>query len=341
MAWGANESGQLGDASTEDSDVPVPVTGLSGVISIAAGSADSLALLSDGTVMAWGANENGQLGNASTKRSDVPVPVDGLSGVSAIATSDGGAHSLAVSSDGKVMAWGANNMGQLGDGSTESSDVPVPVAGVEGVKAVAAGGDDSLALLTDGAVMSWGADTEGELGSTVQGANVEFSDVPGQVCSAGLAPRTPCFGRYLTGVTAISAGSNHALALLETGVVGWGNGCIGQLGDGMATGDYPCDIDGSAVSFTPVEVGGGLGDAKLISAGVEYSLAFGPQLPALTAVGPTTGFDSGGEPVVIAGTELGEVIAVHFGTVSAPSFTVNSETSITAISPAESSGLSR
>ncbi len=84
MAWGAPEHGQLGDGTMTGpgkcgleacSDVPVAVSGLSGVTAIAAGETHSLALLSNGTVMAWGSNEYGQLGNGSEANSDVPVAV--------------------------------------------------------------------------------------------------------------------------------------------------------------------------------------------------------------------------------------------------------------------------
>jgi alpha-tubulin suppressor-like RCC1 family protein len=106
MAWGDNESGELGDGERADSDIPVAVSGLSGVVAIAAGEEDSLALLENGTVMAWGNNEFGQLGDEAADGpercgaaggevpcSSIPVPVSGLSGVTGIAA--GGAHSLA------------------------------------------------------------------------------------------------------------------------------------------------------------------------------------------------------------------------------------------------------
>ena len=59
FAWGDNTRGQLGDGASESSDVPVGVSGLSGVTAVSGGADFGLALLSDGTVMAWGENSFG------------------------------------------------------------------------------------------------------------------------------------------------------------------------------------------------------------------------------------------------------------------------------------------
>src|SRR5580658_5454006 len=56
VAWGLNSSGQLGDASTTNSDVPVGVATLTSINAVAAGSNFSLAVRSDGSVFAWGAD---------------------------------------------------------------------------------------------------------------------------------------------------------------------------------------------------------------------------------------------------------------------------------------------
>lgn len=56
LAWGEGMRGQLGDATTERSDVPMGVSGLSGVTAVSGGADFSLALLSNGTVAAWGEN---------------------------------------------------------------------------------------------------------------------------------------------------------------------------------------------------------------------------------------------------------------------------------------------
>ncbi|MEG0595479.1 MAG: chromosome condensation regulator RCC1, partial [Aurantimicrobium sp.] len=82
-AWGANFSGQLGNGTNTDSDVPVLVQAPAGVTftSISAGSSHSLALGSDGNTYAWGYNWYGQLGNGTNTDSDVPVLVQAPAGV--------------------------------------------------------------------------------------------------------------------------------------------------------------------------------------------------------------------------------------------------------------------
>ena len=64
-----------------------------------------------------------------------------------------------------------------------------------------------------------------------------------------------------------------------------------------------------------------------------------PPAPTITAISPTSGTTLGGTSVTITGTNLTGVTAVKFGTSNATSFTVNSNTQITATSPAGSAGI--
>ena len=77
-AWGANGAGELGDGTTTQRDTPVQVSGLSGVLAVAAGFFHSLALKLDGTVWACGDNEAGELGDGTTTTRDTPVQVSGM-----------------------------------------------------------------------------------------------------------------------------------------------------------------------------------------------------------------------------------------------------------------------
>ncbi|MEU6986380.1 hypothetical protein ABZ946_23565 [Streptomyces sp. NPDC046324] len=217
QCWGDNSSGQLGDGTNTPSNVPVTVSGLSGVNAVTGGGSHSLALLGDGTVMAWGDNGFGQLGDGTNNPSNVPVGA-GAFPDTVVKVACGGVHSLALLNSGEVMTWGDNSSGQLGDGTNNPSTVPVTVSGVINAVDIAGGRDHSLAVLADGTVLAWGGNGSGQLGD---GTN-NPSSVPVGVFN-------------LTGVSAVAAGSggNFSLALLgDDGTVqAWGDNSGGQLGD--------------------------------------------------------------------------------------------------------------
>jgi alpha-tubulin suppressor-like RCC1 family protein len=123
-AWGLNPDGELGNASTTDSNVPVAVS-TSGVLAgktvtaVAAGGYHSLAV-ANGQVFAWGYNGHGELGNGTTFSSDVPEAVNSSALHSLIVTevAAGGFSSYALTSTGRLFAWGDNSYGEMGIGST-------------------------------------------------------------------------------------------------------------------------------------------------------------------------------------------------------------------------------
>jgi alpha-tubulin suppressor-like RCC1 family protein len=258
--WGGNSFGQLGNGTTLEggeggSDVPGIVPGLTGVVAIAAGGADDVALLGNGTVVAWGENKQGQLGDGTTLEKDIPTPVKGLSAVKAVAIGGIptlGGHMLALLDDGTVRSIGGNTSGQLGNGTTTNSSVPVTVTGLSGVRAVSAALFQSMALLENGNVVSWGKNSDGELGV---GSGPEMCGKVPVACSRVPAPVG------LTNVTMISAGFRFSLALSGSKVFAWGLNELGQLGSGT-----------TANSSVPVPVSG-LSQVAEISAGETDSLA--------------------------------------------------------------------
>jgi len=231
----------------------VDVPGLAGVTQVSAGGLHSLALRSDGTVWAWGTNNVGQLGDGTTVSTEVPVQVTGLSQVTGI--SAGYDASLATSTRSNtalmsVWAWGGNSEGQLGDGTftnhltPEQVGIPAPY-----IAGISAGHQFAVVLGTDGSSWGWGADGSGQLDSAPSGSPVTR---PQQMTWTG------------SGITQLSAGYDHVLALRSNGtVLAWGGNSQGQLGDGVIGG-----------TSGPVQVAS-LGSVSQVSAGADFSLAMG------------------------------------------------------------------
>ena len=283
VAWGANSSGQLGDATTTSRALPAPVTA-SGVLAgksitfLAVGASHCLALCSDGTLAAWGSNTSGQIGDGTNIQRKVPVAVltsfgSSLFGKKVVAIAAGAAHSMALCSDGTVSTWGLNASGQLGNFSTSSSSVPVAVNALLNsgktyrsalylkiVSAIAAGQNHCLALCSDGSIAAWGAGASGQLGNT--SATNRTVPLPVNTASGVSA----LYGKT---VAAIATGGNHSFALCSDGSLAtWGSNSNGQLGETTTT-----------QSNTPVAVNTSAGTSALagksvvaISGGLTHSL---------------------------------------------------------------------
>ena len=254
-AFGDNTDGALGIGTTTDAYVPTVATLPGGVTPTAgaAGGDHSLVVGSNGALYAWGLGTDGQLGNGTTTTSSTPVQVSLPLGVVPVAVAAGDDHSLALGSNGTLYAWGYNGYGQLGNGTKTNEDTPVTVIFPSGVTATAIGAGEnfSLALGSDGNVYAWG---DGNLGALGQG-NQNLSTTPLKV-------------PLPSGVTAsaIAAGGRFGMAIGSDGKLYiWGDGDMGQLGDGTTT-----------FSSTPVlvEMPPGV-SASVISAGDNHALAIG------------------------------------------------------------------
>jgi len=101
--WGINSSGQLGNATTTDSSVPVAVntTGPLAARTVTSTSAGFIhsCVVAEGRASCWGFNNDGQLGNATTTNSSVPVAVNTtgvLAGKTVTAVTAGHLHSAVL-----------------------------------------------------------------------------------------------------------------------------------------------------------------------------------------------------------------------------------------------------
>ena len=240
VSWGTNDEGQLGNgpmgASGESgrypkpSVTPVTVTGLSGVIQIAAGMKHAVALRNDGTVWAWGRRSNGEIGDGVSSGLPAigPTRVPGLDGIKQIAAD--GSHNLALRSDGRVMAWGSNHSGELGTGTRDKTSAPVEVKGLDRIVAIAAGtggsgAGSSGAVRDDGSVWMWGTGTSAMTGND---PGLSPDDAGGRVL-------VPMPVKGVTAARRLSIGSGHVAALLADGTVRmWGFDGYGQTGAGTS-----------------------------------------------------------------------------------------------------------
>jgi len=167
--WGDNWAGELGNGTNSNSNVPVPVSGLSsGVSAISAGWFHTCALTTSGGVKCWGDNTSGGLGDGTTVNSNIPVNVSGLSsGVSAVSTG-GYNHTCALTTSGGVKCWGDSYFAELG------SKVPLDVSGLtSGISAISIGFSTDCVLTTTGGLKCWGWNNYGQLGDgTTANGNV-------------------------------------------------------------------------------------------------------------------------------------------------------------------------
>lgn len=288
--WGANDRGQLGIGTFEDSAFPRKVPGLTDIVGIYAGSFHTCALQRDRSLWCWGDNQTGQLGAGDLEVHQSPVRVSDLSPVRSVAL--GAAHTCVVTTDNGVSCWGNNLYRQLGLDGLRTAPRPLPIPGLPPAADVAAGYAHTCMLRDAEPPLCWGDANKGQLGRLppANGAPlpplpVEF-ELPPDLRAIQARGDETCV-LHAAGVTCWGASPldtepqpTPRVVVDQRGLValsvGWGHGCA-MTGGGSATcwGDNRFGQLGSmSLSPTgPVFGAYGLLDARAVAAGNGESCA--------------------------------------------------------------------
>jgi alpha-tubulin suppressor-like RCC1 family protein len=260
VCWGGNFNGQLGDGTNNNNKSgPVPVTGITDVVALSAGSEHTCALKAGGSAACWGKNSDGQVGDGTTVPRATSTAVVGLT--NAVAINAGGninstifkGRTCALKANGSVACWGDQGFDPTKSATVQAN--ATTIAGLTDTVSISAGGDHICALKASGAIACFGNDVSGQLGDgATGGAQTKF-----------VAVNT--VGGLLTDTTAMSAaGDGHTCAVkIDNTVVCWGRNDRGQLGNSTNIGTFNSNPTATAVV--------GLTDVAKVTAGYTHSCA--------------------------------------------------------------------
>ncbi|MEV0363741.1 beta strand repeat-containing protein [Nocardia fusca] len=212
------------------------------------------------------------------------------------------------------------NVGPVAGGTT----VVLTGTGLTGASAVTFGGTPATSFTVDSATQITAVAPAGTgtvqitvttVGGTSNGVAYTYVAVP------TLATVVPNVGPVAGGTTVVLTGAGLAGASAVT----FGGTPATSFTVNSATQITAVAPAGTGTVPVTVTTAGGT------SNGVGYTYV---AVPALTTVLPNVGLEAGGTTVIVTGTGLSTASAVTFGGTPATSFTVNSDTQITAVAPA-------
>lgn len=221
------------------SDVTVDVVQWS---QVSAGQFYSCGVLSNGDAYCWGQNNvDGILGNGTTDSgadnqnlnhdADVSSPTAVSGSVAFASVSTGIFHTCGLTASGQAYCWGSGGAGHLGSGQFVGSSTPVAVSGAYTFDDIQLGANHTCALDTSMDLYCWGYNSDGQLG---QGAGAS---------QAYAIPQRISGHKFV----ALAVGANHTCGISQAGpTYCWGDGTLGQLGDGSGTSsDQPVQVSTS------------------------------------------------------------------------------------------------
>jgi large repetitive protein len=209
-----------------------------------------------------------------------------------------------------------------------------------------AAGETSMGLSSTGEVYTWGSDMSGDLGDgkevgfsllprAVDGGAVEISGTAYDMLARGDIPAVtrvqPDAGLAGGGTAVTISGSNFA----EVVAVKFGSNEASDVKVDSPTSISATSPAGTGAVNVTVVTAGGTSAVSPLDLFLYVPLG---AAPSVTKLEPDEGPSAGGTGVTITGKNFSGATAVAFGASAASSFTVNSSTSISAVSPPASPG---
>jgi alpha-tubulin suppressor-like RCC1 family protein len=229
FAFGWNDEGQLGNASSPMGNTPNPTptlvtlpAGSGTVVQVAAGVGHTLELTSAGKLYAVGDNFYGELGTATNNGNSSPNPTPQLvtlPGQSGAIThlAAGYDFSLVSTSSGQLYSFGLNNEGELGRTADTGTNPPALVAlpgQIGTITSVSAGNSHTLVATSSGQLYAFGDNYYEELGNTAGVGTSTGDPVPTLVNLPGKTGT----------IVQVAAGVGDSFAVTSTGqLFGFGN----------------------------------------------------------------------------------------------------------------------
>jgi len=246
---------QRGPADTPYLSSPVHVTSFETPVSqVACGTEHAAAITVEGRMYCWGGGDRGRLGIGTEEDSHTPQLVAALAEKTICQASCGAFHTLALTTEGMAYAWGSGKDGKLGLGDVAYCPFferdaagqpfvskPQLLSAMANVRLLqlSAGSAHSAAVSDDGAVYTFGCGKCGKLGHG--GAGAEW--LPKMVEAARGADASQ-----------VACGRDHTAVVTARGLLVWGHGERGRLGNGSSSGVEAKPIQIRGMRGRPLQV---------------------------------------------------------------------------------------
>lgn len=277
----------------------------------------SVAIAPDGAHAYVSDFNSGNVFVIDTATNAVTAAIPAGAGPGGISVTPDGAHVYVADENG--------NMVSVIDTATNTVTATIPVGSVpdavvvDGIMAYASNGGSNNVSVID--------TTTNTVTATVPVGSVPFdlAEAPPSPLVTGISPvHGPEAGGTTVTLTGIHLSGTSQVLFGATPATG-----VTVINDFTVTATAPAHADG-VVDVTATTPAG----TSLTSAADQYT--YDEPAPVVTALSPSQGPLAGGTSVTITGTDFLGATAVSFGSVAASSFTVNSDTQITAVAPASS-----